>query len=182
MTAADPCAVDGFPPAREGRPLWLVTLADLALLLVGFFVLLQANQSLDREKLAEGIRAGFGAPSEPKDDAAASDPLPIAAAGVFDFPRGSAVPAQSVASLRAWAEEAARDPRVSLRITAAVDGTPGDVDPATGSAAVLAADRARAVAVALAPVVPGNRLLIQTSERPARRHVVVTLSFTGEPQ
>lgn len=183
MTAADPCAVDGFPPAREGRPLWLVTLADLALLLVGFFVLLQANQSLDRKALAEGIRAGFGAPSAPKDDGAEiDDALPIAAAGVFDFRRGSAVPAQSVASLRAWAQEAARDPRVSLRITAAVDGTPGDVDPATGSAAVLAADRARAVAVALAPVVPGSRLIIQTSERPARRHVVVTLAFTGEPQ
>ena len=36
------------PPAR---PLWLWTLADLALLLVGFFVLVQAT---DRQALAKG--------------------------------------------------------------------------------------------------------------------------------
>lgn len=177
MNAADPLIADDFPPTREGRPLWLVTLADLALLLVGFFVLLQANQSLDRQALADGIRAGFGAVPD-----AAADPMAVAAAGVFDFPRGSAVLTQSTASLRAWAQEAVRDPRVALRVTAGTDGTPGDVDHATGSAAVLAADRARAVAVALAPVVPGDRLVIQTSERPARRHVVVTLAFIGETQ
>jgi hypothetical protein len=78
------------------------------------------------------------------------------------------------------AGEAVSDPRVSLRVTASVDGTARDVDPETGSAAVLAADRARAVAAALAPVVPGRRLLIQTAERPLRRQVVVTLAFTGE--
>lgn len=165
-----------FPTAAPGRPLWLVTLADLALLLVGFFVLLQANQSLDRQALADGIRAGFGAST----DIAASDPLPVAAAGVFNFAPGSAVLPDSADSLRAWAREAVSDPRVSLRITASVDGTAGDADPDTGSAAVLAADRARAVAVALAPAVPGQRLLIHTAERPSRRQVVVTLVFTGE--
>ncbi|MFZ5796341.1 MAG: flagellar motor protein MotB, partial [Pseudomonadota bacterium] len=36
-----------------------MTLADLALLLVGFFVLLQASQQLDRAALARGLRAGF---------------------------------------------------------------------------------------------------------------------------
>lgn len=165
--------------AAPGRPLWLITLADLALLLVGFFVLLQANQSLDRKALADGIRSGFGAAPA---DADASDALSVAAAGIFQFAPGSAALPGSSSSLRAWAREAIRDPRVSLRLTGSVDGTARDIDPETGSAAVLAADRARAVAVALAPDVPGSRLLVQTAERPSRRQVVVTLAFTGEKQ
>lgn len=168
---------DDFPVSPPGRPLWLITLADLALLLVGFFVLLQANQQLDRKALANGIRAGFGAPAEQ----APADPLPVAAAGMFNFAPASAALPTAPDSLVAWAREALRDPRVSLRITAAVDGTPADVDPATGSAAVLAADRARAVAAALAPVA-ADRLVILTADRPSRRQVVVTLAFTGETQ
>ena len=65
-----------FPDATAAKPLWLITLADLALLLVGFFVLVQAT-SLDRAALAKGLRAGPGrrrfshpngsmAPSSPK--------------------------------------------------------------------------------------------------------------------
>lgn len=166
---------DEFPASPSGRPLWLITLADLALLLVGFFVLLQANQQLDRKALISGLRAGFGAaPAK-----SVADPLPVAAAGIFNFADGSAVLPSSPDSLLAWAREAVRDPRVSLRVTASVDGSSADVDPATGSAAVLAADRARAVAAALAPVAPG-RLVIVTADRPSRRQVVVTLSFTGD--
>ena len=168
---------DDFPIAPQGRPLWLITLADLALLLVGFFVLLQANQKLDRAALANGIRAGFGAPAQTRQ----ADPVPVAAAGMFNFAPGSAVLPTAPDSLVAWTREAIRDSRVSLRVTASVDGTRADVDPATGSAAVLAADRARAVAAALAPVA-ANRIVILTADRPSRRQVVVTLSFTGEKQ
>lgn len=168
-------SVDDFPVDPPGRPLWLVTLADLALLLVGFFVLLQANQQLDRKALADGFRAGFGAPAEQT----APEPVPVAAAGMFNFATASATLPAAPDSLIAWAREAIRDPRVSLRVTASVDGTPADVDPDTGSAAVLAADRGRAVAAALAPVA-GGRLVILTADRPSRRQVVVTQSFTGE--
>lgn len=169
--------VDDFPATPQARPLWLITLADLALLLVGFFVLMQANQTLDRKALADGIRAGFGeTPSAPS-----PDPVPVAAAGVFRFATGSATIAGSTGDLRAWAHETTLDPRLSLRVTASVDGTPADVDPDTGSGAVLAADRARAVAASLARIAPG-RIIIQTAERPSRRQVVVTLAFTGEKQ
>lgn len=170
---------DDFPAAPAGRPLWLITLADLALLLVGFFVLLQANQNLDHKALASGFRAGFGVSSVEAADKGAPDPLPVAAAGMFNFAPGSAALPAAPDSLIAWAREATRDPRVSLRVTASVDGTAADVDPATGSAVVLAADRARAVAAALAPVA-ANRLVILTADRPSRRQVVVTLAFTGE--
>lgn len=173
---------DEYPVPPPGRPLWLVTLADLALLLVGFFVLLQANQQLDSKTLARGIRAGFGAAADtPQSNASAPDPLPVAAAGMFRFAPGSAALPGSPDSLIGWAREALRDPRVSLRVTASVDGTLADVDPDTGSAAVLAADRARAIAAALAPVAP-DRLVILTADRPSRRQVIVTLAFTGEPQ
>lgn len=162
--------VDDFPIPAPARPLWLMTLADLALLLVGFFVLMQATQ-LDRRALANGLRQGFGVAAE-------EEPIPVAAAGMMNFAPGSATLPASSAGLTAWAREALRDPRVSLKVTGSVDGGPADVDPATRSGAVLAADRARAVAAALAAVAPG-RLTIATT-RPSHRQVVVTLAFAGD--
>lgn len=165
---------DFFPEAPAGRPIWLMTLADLALLLVGFFVLLQANQSLDRRELAKGLREGFGV-------AAPAEPMPVAAAAPIAFAIGSAALASAPLSAVVWAREAMHDPNVTLKITATVDGTDADVDPVTGSAAVLAADRARAVAAALAGAVPADRLTITTSTMPTpgRRTVLVTLGFAG---
>lgn len=170
---------DDFPTLAQGRPLWLMTLADLALLLVGFFVLLQANQQLDKTALASGFRAGFGASAGASETRAPPEPMPVAAAAMLNFAPGAATLPAAPDSLIAWAREAARDPRVTLKVTGSTDGTPADVDPATRSAAVLAADRARAVAAALAPVAPG-RLLIVNAAAPSRRSVIVTLAFAGE--
>lgn len=174
-----------FPERVAGRPVWLLTLADLALLLVGFFVLLQARQ-LDRHALASGLRAGFAAPAPPV------APMPVAAAGLLDFAPGSAALASSPAATVAWARASASDPRVVLTVTGTADGSRADVDTATGSGAVLAADRARALAAALATagIAPG-RLVITTSRarRPgiqqgntlpgSRRAAIVTLGFSG---
>ncbi|HEX8421557.1 MAG TPA: flagellar motor protein MotB [Sphingomonas sp.] len=162
-----------YPDPPAGKPLWLVTLADLALLLVGFFVLLQANQGIDRSALARGLREGFGVVTP---DPA---PLPVAADGVFDFAPGSAALPRSTGAIAQWASDAARDPRVMLTVTGFVDGTPADVDPATGSAALLAADRARAVAAAIAGATHA-RIAITTSQTPGRRAALVTLAFAGE--
>ncbi|MDO7841500.1 flagellar motor protein MotB [Sphingomonas immobilis] len=179
---------DDFPETSQGRPAWLMTLADLALLLVGFFVFLQASQHLDKKALANGIRSGFGAETVPPVDAKADapEPMPLAAAAVLDFaPGGANLPADP-ASIVAWAREAARDPRVSLKITGAVDGSPGDVDPLTGSGAILATDRARAVAAAIAAAhaVPAGRMTIVGAPRPTagHRNVTVTLGFAGTRQ
>ena len=162
-----------FPDTAPARPLWLVTLADLALLLVGFFVLLQATQHLGGQALARGLREGFGAPEAPA--------IPVAAAGVLDFATGSATIRSSPADVVAFARDAARDPRVQLTVTGSTDGTPADVDPATGSAAILAIDRARAVAAILAAAAP-RRIVIQTAARPGRRAAMVALAFAGEPK
>lgn len=164
--------IEEFPAAPPGRPLWLVTLADLALLLVGFLVLVQAT-NIDRRALAAGLREGFGVST-----AADEEAIPVAAAGMMNFAPASAVLPAAPAGLVAWAREALRDPRVSLKVAGSVDGTPGDVDPATRSGAVLAADRARAVAAALAAVAPGRMTV--TTARPGHRQVVVTLAFSGE--
>ncbi len=168
---------DDYPAPTPGRPLWLITLADLALLLVGFFVLLQANQRIAPEALADGVRAGFG--MSQTQAPVRQESLPVAAAGMFNFAPGSAELPGSPSGLVAWAKDALRDPRVSLHVTASVDGSARDVDPATGSGAVLAADRGRAVAAVLAPVADG-RLVILTADRPSRRQVVITQAFTGE--
>lgn len=162
-----------FPAAPAGRPLWLITLADLALLLVGFFVLVQATQHVDRRALADGFRAGFGA------DAQTEQVIPVAAAGMMNFAPGSATLPGDTAGLVAWAREAARDPRVMLTVTGSVDGSPGDVDPTTGSGAVLAADRARVVAAALAEVVPAGRMMITTTTHAGRRAAMVNQGFAG---
>lgn len=169
-----------FPDARPVKPLWLITLADLALLLVGFLVLVQAT-SLDRTALAAGLRAGFGA-GEPA--APPPPPLPVAAGALGGFAPGSAALAQPIDALAGWARDAARDRRVKLRIVGGVDGSRRDTDPRTGSGALLATDRARAVAAALvdAGAVAPDRILVSTSERPGPRRVLVTLSFTGDVQ
>ncbi|URW75544.1 flagellar motor protein MotB [Sphingomonas donggukensis] len=151
------------------RAIWLVTLADVMLLLVGFFVFLEANRSLDGQQIAAGLREGFGV--------AAPAPMAVDATIVAGFARASAVvPANDTL---AWARAATRDPRTIIRVTGGTDGSARDVDPATGSPAILAADRARAVATQLARAVPPARLAIDT--RPgAGRSVQLNLAFAGE--
>jgi len=156
-----------LPERIPGRPLWLVTLADLALLLLGFFVLLQAGK-VDPARLAHGVRAGFDAEAPP---------LPVAAMRIDGFaPRSAALPG-AAHGVREWARAALVDPRVSITVTGGAGATATDVDPATGSPALLAADRARAVAAQVAPLDPA-RVSVATATGPAA--VTLTLAFTGE--
>jgi hypothetical protein len=175
-------ADDAYPEPIVGKPIWLMTLADLGLLLVGFFVFVQATQHLDRGKLAQGIRAGFGASAT--SDAPVADPMPVAAAAMLDFAPGSANLPSSPAGLIAWAREVTRDPRIVLKVSGGVDGTPSDVDAVSGSGAVLAADRASAIATALAEAhaVAPTRLEIVGAGKPGRRNVTVTIGFAGNRQ
>ena len=143
------------------KPLWLVTLADLALLLLGFLVLVQATT--DRAALARGLRDGFGATE-------AAPPIALAAAAAR-FDRGSAALADA-APLVAWTRDALRDPRATVTVT----GTAGADEGGT----LIAADRARAVLAALtAAGLPGERLSLATARGPAR--VTLTLALAGEP-
>ncbi len=173
---------DGYPDTPANRPIWLMTLADLGLLLVGFFVFLQASQHLNSKVLAQGIRAGFGVTSAPPTGNA--EPIPVAAAAMLDFAPGSAALPSSPAGLIAWAREVARDPRIVLKVSGGIDGSASDVDPATGSGAVLAADRARGVAAALAAAkaVPPARLEILGAGKPGHRSVTLTIGFAGNRQ
>lgn len=163
-----------FDEEEPARVPWLVTLADLSLLLVGFFVFLQASQ-VDPMKLADGIRSGFGASES------APAPMPVDIATATGFAPGSAVPVDTGSALE-WARSAARDPRTRLRITGEVDGSAHDVDPATGSGPILAADRARAVAALLIRqhAIDPSRIVISTGR--GQRRAVLTLCFEGERQ
>jgi hypothetical protein len=164
MTMDDPI-FDEAPP----RPLWLMTLADLALLLVGFFVFLQANQSMGPREIAAAMRAGFT--EQPVE-------IPLDLATVRGFEPGASDLPDTAAAL-AWVREATRDPRTRLKITGEVDGSASDVDPATGSGPILAADRARAVAaelVASGAIAPG-RIILTTST--GQRRAVLTLGYDG---
>lgn len=166
-------AADEWPDPAPARPLWLITLADLALLLVGFFVLLQANEKIDPQTLARGIAAGFGA------EVPAA--MPVASHGVDGFAPGSAALPRPADPLVAWALGELRDPRVRLTVTGVADGSPQDVDPLSRSATLLAADRARAVVAALSRAgVADGRIEIATTIHSGRRTVLVTLAFAGE--
>jgi flagellar motor protein MotB len=160
------------------RPLWLITLADLALLLVGFFVLLQASKPLDGKALAQGFRAGFGvaAPVEP------TPPMPVAVARVDGFAPGSAA-LPDTAGVIDWARAVARDRRTQIRILGESAGR-DDRDAATGSPAILAADRARAVAALLvrAGAVSPDQIILATTAGGSRRAVTLTLGFAGDRQ
>lgn len=170
---------EDLPEIAPSRPVWLMTLADLALLLLGFFVFVQASQHLSKSALARGIREGFGV--HDATPAAVPDPMAVSAGAMTGFAPGVATLPQDPDTLIIWAREATHDPRVTLRIAGAVDGTTGDVDPATGSGAVLANDRARAVATALllAHAVPADRITIASAARPGRRAVTITTGFAG---
>jgi hypothetical protein len=158
-------------PAR--RP-WLITLADLSLLLVGFFVFVQANRQVGPGELAAAIRASFGARETPQ-------AMPVDVAAVAGFAPGAATPADTAGAI-AWSRDATRDPRTRLRIVGEVDGSAADVDPVTGSGPILAADRARAVAAALvrAGAVAPGRLAISTGR--GERRAVLTLGYDGGRQ
>jgi hypothetical protein len=174
MSPMTSTADDDFPAFATARPLWLITLADLALLLVGFFVLLESNRQLDPRAITRAVAVGLGA---------TPPPVAVAAEVVSGFAQGSAALPTSPDVLAAWARGELRDPRVALRITGATDGSAADIDRATGSAALLATDRARAVAAALtARGVPIERTQISNAEAGARRarHVLITLAFIGE--
>lgn len=166
-----PALNDMWDEIAPARSVWVITLADLALLLVGFFVLLQANRELDRETLLAGLRAGFGI------EEIAPAPMVVATARVEGFAEGSADADMRNAIL--WARDAARDARTRITITGSTDGA-RDVDAATGSAAILAADRARAVAAALIRNNAADPARVAIVTDPGkRRAVTLSVGFVG---
>ncbi len=166
---------DNWDDIAPARSVWLITLADLALLLVGFFVLLQAHREVDRTRLLAGLRSGFGVEAP-----APIDPMAVARARVEGYAPGSAE--ADLAATIAWARDVARDRRTILTITGSTAPT-GDVDPRTGSAAILAADRARAVAAALVAqgAVAPSRLILRVTPG-QRRAVTLSVGFAGDPE
>lgn len=163
---------DDLPPPAASRPFWLVTLADLALLLVGFLLLQQALAREDPMRLAAALRSGFGT-----DDV----PMPVAATAIDGFAPGSAALPRDPVDVIAWSRASVADPRVSLSIAGGTDGSRADVDPVTRSAAILAADRARALASALiAGGVPPDRIVINTPIR-TRRAATANVVFARQP-
>ena len=68
-----------YPDRPAAKPLWLVTLADLALLLVGFFVLIQATER--PRAVTDALRASFGGGAIRGATANPPAPLPVMAAG-----------------------------------------------------------------------------------------------------
>lgn len=173
-----------FPEAAPARPIWLVTLADLALLLVGFLVLVQATGAERRPALLNGLRAQFGSSQSIADQALRLPPeptpaMPVAAASLR-FAPGSSIPTDPDPLFVPWAQEALADPRVRLSVVGATDGSAADVDAASRSAVVLAADRARATAALIGPAA-ADRLILSTAAKPGQRVAMVTLVFAGEP-
>lgn len=154
------------------KPLWLMTLADLLLLLVGFFVFLQANQALTGKAIGDGMRDGFGIER-------VAPPMAVDVGTIGGFAPGSAVITTASRTTLHWAREATRDPRTIVTVVGQTDGSAADVDAATGSAAILAADRARGAAALLAGAVSPSRLRIETGT--GTRGALLHIGFAGAP-
>lgn len=160
-----------------GRPLWLMTLADLSLLLLGFFVFLQAAQNVDAARMVDGVRQAFGG-----EVAEAAPPtMPLDLATVEGFAQGTALLPAGSRRVADWVRGAARDPRTTVTLTGVTAGA-GDIDPITGSPDILAADRARAVAELLvaARAIDPARIRIGASATGTRAHVTLTIGFAGQ--
>lgn len=171
-------------PAASRGPLWLTTLADLALLLVGCFALLQATSRLgekDRTQIVAGLRSAFGG-SELEMAPAASVAVGINRVG--GFAPGSDRTAGDQAALIDWIRANMTDSRTLLDITGQVDGSAADrID---GSAVSLAARRAAAVAALIerSGTLSADRLLVSVGtpavDRPgdaARRRVDIRIIY-----
>lgn len=162
------------PQRPVARTIWIATLADLSLLMVGFFALLQATRPAERPAMVQAIRAGLT-------DSLAPPAMALEIAAVSPFAAGSALPPPAAMQAAiTWARDAARDPRTRIEVIGVTDPE-GDVDPMTGSAPLLAADRARAVATALvrAGAVRPDRITIAATGAPAARGVQLRLAFSG---
>ena len=145
---------------RPGRPLWLITLADLSLLLVGFFVFLQATAKKSEPQqaaISAAIREAFGGEAAVR--------LAVDANAVAFAPGSSVAP--DLRAVRAWARDALADPRTRLVVT-------GYADPAEGMA--LAGARADAVLKALADI-PPDRRRAGAALLPGGTRVTLTISY-----
>ena len=164
---------------QNGRPIWLMTLADLALLLVGFFVFVQATSRQDaatQAAVAASIRGAFGG----SETIAPSSAMTLDANIMAGFAPGSATLPRPPAALVDWARNGARDSRTRLTVTGYVDGSDADGNLS------LAAARAVAVveAVEAAGAVPGERIHISAMVAPpalrgtpAARRVTLSVAF-----
>jgi hypothetical protein len=145
---------------RTARPLWLVTLADLSLLLVGFFVFLQATAhkpAREQAAISAGIREAFGGEGNAR--------LAVEANSISFVPGSAALPDMS--AVRLWAQDALADPRTHLVVT-------GYADPAEGLA--LAGARADAVIQGLSGVAP-DRIRAGAALLPGAHRVTLTISY-----
>ncbi len=181
-----------LPPPRRatgrgGAP-WLITLADLALVLLGFAMLLHATADLDahdRDRVVAGIRTAFsGNAGEGAGEAPVLDRLAVDINVVAGFGPGDATLPYAPAPLVAWVREVSTDPRSRLIIAGRADGSAHDVDAASGSSTILAARRAEAVAAAIAKAgaLPADRITITTlppaaTATPASRRAELTITF-----
>jgi flagellar motor protein MotB len=154
----------------SAKPLWLITLADLSLLLVGFFVFLQATShkpQTERDAIQAGIREAFGGIGDA--------PLAVDANLIAGFAPGSAALPRDTAAIAAWAKAALADPRTRLIVTGYADGSP--IDQTNGSALALAGLRAEAAAAALGRSVPNDRLRLGAAIAPGARRVTLAISY-----
>lgn len=153
---------------RPRQSPWLMTLADLSLLLVGFFVFMQATALKSQPKqaaISAGIREAFGGAADVR--------LAVEANVISGFAPTSAALPRDADAIVIWARDALADPRTKLIVT-------GYADPAErggGSTLALAGRRADAVVAAFGDTVPADRILLAAAVMPDARRVTLVISY-----
>ena len=154
---------------RAARPLWLITLADLSLLLVGFFVFLQATAhkaKAQQSAISAGIREAFGGDADIR--------LAVDANAMTGFAVGSAALPGNAVPITGWARDALADPRTRLIVTGYADGS--NADRIEGSGLALAGLRADRVTAALTDI-PPDRIRTGAVVAPGGRRVTLSISY-----
>lgn len=162
-------------PRRPGR--WVVTLADLALLLVGFFVMVHAAEKKGATRqMADAVRGALGV------TVARAQPTGVAldADALTGFSAGDAALPKAIWPVAQWLKQAAADPRARVLVTGRSDDREAD---RSTSGLIIAASRADIVARALirTGAIPASRVDLAASAGGAERRVDITISYGPHP-
>ena len=169
-----------FPIPQKRTARWVMTLADLALLLLGFLVMVHATEKRGTSRqVARAMRAALGDSGTSAIQVGiggTEQPPALDANALAGFSAGSAALPAAVYPIAQWLRQAAADPRSRVLVTGHSDDR--EADRSTGGL-VLASSRADTVARALIKTgaITADRVDLAASAGGRSRRVEITISF-----